>query len=77
MSLVKNLPVQYLMLLTLFCVCVSAGIFDELSGQLEENGLTCECLGGGKIEHNPQQKTIIVFGLSQVRFLLTKFYYKL
>jgi len=44
----------------------AAGIYDELDAQLESLGLTCECLGGGKIEHNPQEKTITVFGTSQV-----------
>jgi len=44
----------------------AAGIYDELDAQLESLGLTCECLGGGKIEHNPQEKTITIFGTSQV-----------
>ena len=44
----------------------AAGIYDELDAHLELLGLTCECLGGGKIEHNPQEKTITIFGTSQV-----------
>jgi len=37
-----------------------------LDAHLESVGLACECLGGGKIEHNPQEKSITVFGTSQV-----------
>ncbi|ELU15976.1 hypothetical protein CAPTEDRAFT_152595 [Capitella teleta] len=40
-------------------------IYDELDSQLEEYGLVCECLGGGKILHDPNQKRIEVFGKSQ------------
>jgi len=48
-------------------VCLTtAGIYDELDAHLESLGLTCECLGGGKIEHNPHEKSIIIFGTSQV-----------
>ena len=43
-----------------------ADIYDHLDSFLEDIGLTCECLGGGKIEHNSEAKTISVFGLSQV-----------
>ena len=46
--------------------CFSADIYDHLDSSLEDIGLTCECLGGGKIEHNAEAKTINVFGLSQV-----------
>ena len=46
----------------------SAGIYDVLDAQLETLGLSSECIGGGKIEHNPAEKTVIVFGASQVRF---------
>ena len=38
-----------------------------MDAHLESIGLTCECLGGGKIEHNPQEKSITIFGTSQVR----------
>ena len=48
------------------CCANAAGIYDELDAQLEALGLTCECLGGGKIEHNPHEKTITIFGTSQV-----------
>jgi len=42
-----------------------AGIYDELDAQLENSGVSCQCLGGGKIDHSPDHKTIVVFGLSQ------------
>ena len=45
---------------------MSAGIYDVLDAQLEAMGLSSECLGGGKIEHNPAEKSIVVFGASQV-----------
>jgi len=43
-----------------------AGIYDVLDGELEALGFSSECVGGGKIEHNPAGKVIVVFGASQV-----------
>ncbi|KAK2156443.1 hypothetical protein LSH36_213g03039 [Paralvinella palmiformis] len=40
-------------------------IYDELDTQLEEYGLVCECLGGGKIYHDSSSKEIEVYGKSQ------------
>ena len=45
---------------------VTADIYDELDGQLEAQGVMCECLGGGKIQHNSSNKEIAVSGQSQV-----------
>ncbi|XP_005096269.1 14 kDa phosphohistidine phosphatase [Aplysia californica] len=42
-----------------------ADIYDHLDAFLEEVGVTCECVGGGKMEHDPVGKTISVFGYSQ------------
>ncbi|KAG2461448.1 PHP14 phosphatase, partial [Polypterus senegalus] len=39
-------------------------IFEKVNPELEKLGLECNCLGGGKIEHNSQEKKIKVFGLS-------------
>uniref|UniRef100_A0A674PCW2 14 kDa phosphohistidine phosphatase n=3 Tax=Takifugu TaxID=31032 RepID=A0A674PCW2_TAKRU len=39
-------------------------IFDKISPEMEALGLECECLGGGKIEHNSQDKKMRVFGES-------------
>jgi len=45
---------------------ILADIYDELDTQLEEYGLVCECLGGGKIYHDSSSKEIEVYGKSQV-----------
>lgn len=42
-----------------------SGIYDELDAQVEGTGVSIECLGGGKIDHNAAEKSITVFGLSQ------------
>ena len=46
-----------------------ADIYDALDSMLEEEGVTCQCVGGGKIKHDAQAKTIEVFGKSQVLFM--------
>ncbi|XP_055637471.1 sex-regulated protein janus-A-like isoform X2 [Toxorhynchites rutilus septentrionalis] len=58
-------------------------IYDEVSSSLAGLGLETECLGGGRIEHRPDQKLIKVYGYSQgygkadheevKRILLTKY----
>ncbi|XP_061928269.1 sex-regulated protein janus-A-like isoform X1 [Apis cerana] len=41
-------------------------IFDETGEQVKPiSGLQLKCLGGGRIEHDPDKKTIKVFGYSQ------------
>ncbi|XP_012214646.1 sex-regulated protein janus-A-like [Linepithema humile] len=43
-----------------------ADIFDEVDGQIKKYaGLQAECVGGGRIEHNFDRKTIKVYGYSQ------------
>ncbi|KAK6484183.1 14 kDa phosphohistidine phosphatase-like [Huso huso] len=39
-------------------------IFEKINPDLEKLGLECNCLGGGKIEYNSNEKKIRVFGLS-------------
>ncbi|XP_008334610.1 14 kDa phosphohistidine phosphatase [Cynoglossus semilaevis] len=39
-------------------------IFEKISPAVEVLGLECQCLGGGKIEHNNQEKKLRVFGES-------------
>lgn len=39
-------------------------IFEKVSPALEALEMKCVCLGGGKIEHNSQEKKIRVFGES-------------
>jgi len=40
-------------------------IYDKFESQIAELGLDSECAGGGRIEHQPEQKKIEVFGYSQ------------
>ncbi|XP_044054748.1 14 kDa phosphohistidine phosphatase [Siniperca chuatsi] len=39
-------------------------IFEKVSPAMEALGMECNCLGGGKIEHNSQEKKLRVFGES-------------
>ncbi|XP_028318575.1 14 kDa phosphohistidine phosphatase [Gouania willdenowi] len=42
-----------------------ADIYDKVSEELEKDGLLdCECVGGGRISHDPQSKKIHVYGYS-------------
>ena len=42
----------------------TADILDEISPNLEESGLSYDCIGGGRIEHDSNKKTILVYGYS-------------
>ncbi|KAK3580195.1 hypothetical protein CHS0354_001327 [Potamilus streckersoni] len=42
-----------------------AEIYDKIVPEIETNGLDCECLGGGRILHEPAKRTIQVYGYSQ------------
>lgn len=47
---------------------LAADIYDKVSEELEKGGhLDCECIGGGRINHDPQAKKIHVYGYSIVR----------
>ncbi|MED6262820.1 hypothetical protein ATANTOWER_026633 [Ataeniobius toweri] len=39
-------------------------IFEKVNPALEALGMECKCLGGGKIEHNKEDRKIRVFGES-------------
>ncbi|TSW21795.1 14 kDa phosphohistidine phosphatase [Bagarius yarrelli] len=41
-------------------------IFEKLSLEMDTLGLECNCLGGGKIEHDSAKKKLRVFGESTV-----------
>lgn len=43
-----------------------ADIYDEVSGGIKGLGLDTECLGGGRIEHFPDNKLLKVYGHSTV-----------
>ena len=50
------------------CLFLEADIYDKVSEELEKDGhLDCECLGGGRIKHDPEAKKIHVYGYSMVR----------
>lgn len=52
----------------LFCFVFVADIYEKVSEELEKDGhLDCECIGGGRIKHDPQAKKIHVYGYSMVR----------
>ena len=57
------------------CVCVPcclpADILDRVSPKLEEWGLSYECVGGGRIQHDSANKKLFVYGYSMVRGLWT------
>lgn len=53
--------------INIFVSCI-ADIYDKVSEELEKDGLLdCECVGGGRIKHDPQAKKIHVYGYSMVR----------
>uniref|UniRef100_A0A2K5EKI1 14 kDa phosphohistidine phosphatase n=1 Tax=Aotus nancymaae TaxID=37293 RepID=A0A2K5EKI1_AOTNA len=41
-----------------------ADIYDKVSGDMQQQGCDCECLGGGRISHQSQDKKIHVYGYS-------------
>uniref|UniRef100_A0A8C9P264 14 kDa phosphohistidine phosphatase n=1 Tax=Spermophilus dauricus TaxID=99837 RepID=A0A8C9P264_SPEDA len=43
---------------------IPADIYDKVSGELQKKGYDCECLGGGRISHQSQDKKIHVYGYS-------------
>ncbi|RXG62927.1 14 kDa phosphohistidine phosphatase [Armadillidium vulgare] len=40
-------------------------IYDKVAPPIEKDGLDCECVGGGRIIHTPDEKSIQVYGYSQ------------
>ncbi|CAG5135159.1 unnamed protein product [Candidula unifasciata] len=42
-----------------------ADIYNNVAGMIEEKGLDCEVLGGGRIDHEPAKKSIKIYGYSQ------------
>ena len=38
-----------------------ADVYDKTESEITGAGLDCECLGGGRIEHRPQDKFIKVY----------------
>lgn len=44
----------------------AADIYDKAAAELERQGFDCECLGGGRISHQQEEKKIHVYGYSVV-----------
>ena len=44
----------------------TADILDRVAPKLNEQGLTYECLGGGRIRHDSRSKMISIYGYSVV-----------
>lgn len=44
----------------------SADIDDKVEAEIGSLGLKTDCVGGGRIEHNRDDKTILVYGYSVV-----------
>jgi len=42
-----------------------ADIFDHVSPAMESKGFHCDCVGGGRIDHDPSRKLLHVYGYSQ------------
>lgn len=40
-------------------------VYDRVTPNIEALGLDCECVGGGRICHKPEEKSIKVYGYSQ------------
>lgn len=40
-------------------------MYDQVTPGIEKLGLDCECMGGGRIRHEPDKKAILVYGYSQ------------
>ncbi|XP_054030525.1 14 kDa phosphohistidine phosphatase isoform X2 [Dryobates pubescens] len=41
-----------------------ADIYERTAQELAQQGLDCECLGGGRLSHRPDEKKIHVYGYS-------------
>ena len=60
------LHTEHTLILIIAWFPLAADIYDDLDALLEDHGLVCECLGGGKITHNSAESLIEVSGKSQV-----------
>lgn len=50
--------------------CFAADILEEFEGQVAPLKVKCECPGGGRIQHKPEEKFIRVYSYSQVSTIL-------
>jgi hypothetical protein len=42
-------------------------VYEDEEEKLKKQGVKCSCPGGGRIKHFPANKSIFVYGYSQVR----------
>ena len=47
-------------------MCVSDDIYEDVYSRVSPLGLDVECVGGGRILHEPDKKKLFVYGYSQV-----------
>ena len=47
----------------------TADIYDDVVPEIENAGLDCECMGGGRIEHDSSKKKLSIYGHSQVNLI--------
>lgn len=43
-----------------------ADIYEQVCGEMQKKGYSCECMGGGRISHQSQDRKIHVYGYSMV-----------
>lgn len=51
-----------------------ADVYDEVCPDIEGKGLDCECVGGGRIEHDPVKKKLQIYGYSQASYRCVQLY---
>ena len=51
------------------CVSIPADIFEKMASQIDDEALSVECQGGGRICVDPGTRTITISGYSQVSFV--------
>lgn len=67
------LKLTFVLIASSFFVAL-ANIFNEVADHVDTiRYLSCKCHGGGRIEHDPDEKTIKVYGYSQVNAEINEF----
>lgn len=61
-----DMPTQHVRIIIIIYIFNLADIYERASTSCQGLGLDTECLGGGRIDHNPEAKRIKVYGYSQV-----------
>ena len=53
-------------MVTIYAFFLIADILDRVAPRLCEKGLTYDCVGGGRIRHESNTKTLYIYGYSVV-----------